>query len=242
VERRFSNGVGFLVAYTAGKAITDSGWGNTLTSINGATARQNIYDRKSDRALDTDDVSSRLVASFNAEVPFGRGRHFLNHVAAPVDMLLGGWQFNGIMTMQSGLPVVLFSSVNQTGLGSAAQRPNNNGHSANLSGQSKDQEIAKWFDPSVFSVAAPFTFGNAPTVLPDVRNPGIRNFDLSLFKNFTVLPEGRLRAQFRLEAANALNTAQFGRPASTVGVNTIGVISGVGVGPRSVQLALKLLF
>ena len=242
LERRFTNGVGFLVAYTAGKGITDSGWGNSLTSINSATARQNIYDRKSDRALDPDDVSSRLVVSFNAELPFGRGHHFLNHAAVPVDLLLGGWQVNGIWTLQSGLPVVLFSSVNQTGLGSAAQRPNNNGHSANLTGQTKDQQIAHWFDPSVFSVAAPFTFGNAPTVLPDVRNPGIRDFDLSLFKNFTVLPENRLKAQLRLEAANALNTTQFGRPGSTVGTASDGVISSVGVNPRSVQLALKLLF
>ena len=79
-------------------------------------------------------------------------------------------------------------------------------------------------------------------MLPDVRNPGIRNFDLSMFKNFPILPENRLRAQFRLEAANALNTTQFGRPGSTVGNTSIGVISGVGVSPRSVQLALKLMF
>ena len=41
---------------------------------------------------------------------------------------------------------------------------------------------------------------------------------------------------------NALNTTQFGRPTSTVGATDIATISGVGVGPRSVQLALKLVF
>lgn len=244
VQKRFSSGIGFLVAYTGGKEITDSGWGNTITSINGSTGRQNVYDRQADRALSPDDVSSRLVASFNAELPFGRGRRLLGSMPKAADLLIGGWQVNGIITMQAGLPIVLFSSVNQTGLNSAAQRPNNNGTSANLSGNrgSLDQQITGWFDTSVFSVAAPFTFGNAPTVLPDVRNPGIRNFDLSLFKTFPVLPENRLNAQLRLEAANAFNTTQLGRPGSSVGNATLGVISGVGVGPRSVQLALKLLF
>jgi len=242
VEKRFSNGLGFLVAYTAGKEITDSGWGNTITSLNGATARQDVYNRQSNRALSPDDVSSRLVLSFNAELPIGRGRQFLTALPKAADLLLGGWQFNGIVTLQSGLPVALFSSVNQTGLGSSAQRPNNNGRSANLSGRTMDEQISKWFDPSVFSLAAPFTFGNAPTVLPDVRNPGLRNFDLSLFKNFPILTENRLAAQLRLEAANALNTTQLGRPGSTVGNTSIGVISGIGVAPRSVQLAFKLLF
>ncbi len=244
VQKRFSNGLGFLAAYTGGKEITDSGWGNTITSLNGSTGRQNVYDRRADRALSPDDVSSRLVLSFNAELPVGRGRAFLTSAPRAIDLVVGGWQFNGIMTMQSGLPVTLFSAVNQTGINSAAQRPNNNGQSANLAGErgSTDDQITRWFDTSVFSVAAPFTFGNAPTVLPDVRNPGIRNFDLSLFKNFTVLSDNRLNAQLRLEAANALNTTQFGRPGSTIGNASFGVISGVGVGPRSVQLALKLLF
>lgn len=244
VQKRFTNGVGFLVSYTAGKELTDSGWGNTLTSINGATGRQNAFDRRSDRALSTEDVSRRLVVSFNAELPFGRGKRFLSRMPKAADLALGGWQFNGIATLQTGLPVVLFSAVNQTGIGSVAQRPDNNGRSANLAGQrgSIDSQISRWFDGSVFSVAAPFTFGNAPTVLPDVRNPGIRNFDLSVFKSFPVLPENRLSAQLRLEAANAFNTTQLGRPGSTVGNPTLGVISNTGVGPRSVQLALKLLF
>jgi hypothetical protein len=242
VQKRLSNGVGFMVSYTTGKLLTDSGWGNSLTSTGSATPRQNAYDRKSDRALDVDDVSSRLVVSFNAELPFGRRKHFLKSAPRAVDALVGGWQLNGIVTMQSGLPIALTQSVNQTNILSLAQRPNNNGRSAKLEGQSLDAQIARWFDPSVFSIAAPYTFGNAPTVLPDVRHPGIRNFDLSLFKSFRILSENKLKAQLRLEAANALNTTQLGRPATTVGLNTFGVISNVGQSPRSVQVALKLLF
>jgi hypothetical protein len=72
----------------------------------------------------------------------------------------------------------------------------------------------------LFSVAALFTCGTALTVLGKVRNPGIRDFNLSLFKNITM---------------------QFGRPGSTVGHTSFEVISAVGVNPRSVQLVLKSL-
>lgn len=144
--------------------------------------------------------------------------------------------------MQSGLPVALYQNANQTGLGSGAQRPNNNGKSAKITGGTKDERMARWFDPSLFSISAPFTFGNAPRVLPDVRHPGIRNFDLSLFKNFSVLSENRLTVQFRAEAANAMNTTQFARAGATVETPAIGVINGADVGPRSAQLALKLIF
>jgi hypothetical protein len=242
VDKRFSNGLGFLLGYTNTKTITDSGWGNTLTATNGATARQNVYNHNSDRALSIDDVSQRLVLSFSAMAPVGRGRHFLTHTNRAVDAVVGGWQFNGIMTMQRGLPVVLTSSVNNSGLGAPATRPNDNGQSAALPGQNKHQQSLTWFNTSVFSNPPSYTLGNAPTVLGNLRNPGIRNFDLSMFKNFALLSENKLTLQARLEAANALNTTQFGRPGSTVGVTGFGQITGVGVGPRSVQIAVKLLF
>lgn len=98
--------------------------------------------------------------------------------------MLGGWQFNGIVTFQTGTPVVLTQSQNNTGLGTNSQRPNNNGTSAKITGGTKDERLRRWFDPSVFSIAPPFTFGNVSRTLPDVRNLGQRNFDLSVFKNF----------------------------------------------------------
>jgi hypothetical protein len=240
-DKRLSKGFGFLLSYTAAKLIDDSGFGNTLNAQNAASARQDAYNRKADRALSSEDVSSRFVVSFNYELPVGRGRTFLAGAGKPLEALLGGWQLNGIVSFQSGLPVEILQSSNNTGLYTAAQRPDNNGHSARLTGGTKDERMAQWFDPSVFSIAPAYTFGSAPRVLPDVRHPGIRNSNLSLFKKFRLL-DGRLTAQFRLEAYNAFNTAQFGRAASSVGTAGIGVISSTAVDARQVQIALKLLF
>lgn len=200
-----------------------------------------MYNRRADRALSSQDVASRLVLSASWEVPVGRGRRFFSQAPGIADAVLGGWQINALATMQSGLPIPIYQSFNNTGLGNAAQRPNNNGHSAQIEGGTKDERLLKWFDTSVFSIAPAFTFGNSPRVLPDVRHPGVRNVDLSLFKTFRLAGE-KLRAQFRAEAFNAFNTPQFGRAASTIGAPVAGIIDSVAVAPRELQLALKLIF
>jgi hypothetical protein len=242
LERRFAAGFGFLLSYTKAKTIDDSGWGNTLTGQNGSSTRQDVYSQKLDRSISADDVAQRLSVSFNYNLPFGRGRHFLGRPPKAVQALAGGWQFNGIVTMQSGTPIPIFSAVNQIGLFNSGARPSNNGTSARISDGSKDDRMRKWFDPLVFTVAPSYTYGTAGRVLPDVREPGIRKFDLSMFKSFGLLRDNRLRAEFRLEAFNAFNTTQFGRSGSVVGDAQLGVISTVGVAPRSAQVALKVLF
>lgn len=241
VDKRFSRGLGFLVSYTAGKLIDDCGFGNTITSVNSNTARQDAYNRASDRSVSSEDISQRLVASFNFDLPVGRGRMFLGGASTPVQLLLGGWQVNGIVTFQGGFPVAIFQNANNTGLFTSAQRPNNNGRSAAIQGGTRDERLLKWFDPSVFSLAPAFTFGNAPRILPDVRHPGSRDCDLSLFKTVRIR-EDRLSAQFRLEAFNAFNTPSFDRAGATVGSPGIGIIGDTAGSPRQVQLALKLIF
>jgi hypothetical protein len=240
-EKRFSRGLGFLMSFTGGKSIDDGGFGNTLTAENAASSRQDIYNRRADRSVSSEDISRRFVLSVNYELPFGRKGGLIQFTSTPLRFLFGGWQVNAITTLQSGLPVVLFQNANNTGLFTAAQRPNNNGHSAKIEGGTRDERLQKWFDPSVFSIAPPFTFGNAPRVLPDVRYPGVTNVDLSAFKSFLFAGE-RVKAQFRMEAFNALNKAQFGRAGHTVGTSTIGIISDTINDPRQVQLALKVIF
>src|SRR5262249_31771871 len=72
-----------------------------------------------------------------------------------------------------------------------------------------------------------------------VRNPGIKNWDLSFFKNNTF--KEKYNFQFRVEMFNAFNTAQFGGPGSTVGNSNFGVIGGTAICPRQIQLALQLI-
>ena len=91
----------------------------------------------------------------------------------------------------------------------------------------------------MFSQPAAFTFGNTARTQPDVRAPGVVNFDFSLIKNMKVRERGTL--QFRAESFNFLNNVNFGAPGTTFGTSTFGVISSASDG-RVVQLALKVAF
>ena len=239
-ERRFSSSVGIRFAYTFGKLIDDSDFGGTLAA-NGASTLQDVYHHALDRAVSSQDISSRVVVSLNAELPFGRGKAIFRNAPRFVNALIGGWQANAIGTFQTGLPIPVTQTLNQTNLNTTAQRPNNNGQSAQLGGgRSEASKVAEWFNVNDFSIAPAFTFGTAPRTLPDVREPGKRNVDLSLFKSFNITE--RIRAIFRAEAFNAFNTTQFGYANSQIGNTAVGTISSTNVDPREVQLALKLQF
>jgi hypothetical protein len=132
----------------------------------------------------------------------------------------------------------LTTSVNQTNSLGGGSRPNNNGTSAALSG-AVENRLNRYFNTSVFSQPAAFTFGNTSRTLPDVFSPGTRNVDFSIIKN-TRFGE-RYNAQFRAEFFNGFNNVNFGTPGTTYGTSTFGVISSASDG-RVIQLALKFLF
>ena len=225
----------FQISYTAQKLIDD----NSATAVVGTNAsNQNIYNVAADRSVSANDISQLLVFSYVYELPFGKGRRFGSAWNRPVNAVLGGWQMNGIATMSTGLPLAL-TTQNTSGSGSGVLRPNNNGHSAKLSG-SIESRLNGYFNTSVFSQPAPFTFGNTGRTLPDVRAPGVQNFDLSVFKNFR--PIEKVSVQFRAEAFNTLNRVQFAAPNIALNSAQFGVISTQANNPRQVQFGLKLLF
>ncbi len=226
LSKRFSRGFTFEGSYTWSK------------SIDNGTSHQNSYDIRASRSLSDLDISHRLVASYIYELPFGRGRHFGADSSRVVDLLLGGWQVNGFTNFQTGNPLS-FSASNTAGLFGSATRPNNNGKSGARTGP-VDQRLDSYFDKSVFSQPAPFTFGNLGTRVSDIRSDGMRNFDLSLFKDFRLVE--RLRMQFRSEFLNAFNTPRFGSPNTSVTSSSFGVITSQANAPRQIQFGLKLLW
>jgi hypothetical protein len=152
--------------------------------------------------------------------------------------LLGGWQFNGITTYQTGTPLSI-SANNVAGLFNPRGLANNSGRSGKLSGDIHGR-LTRYFDTSVFSQPPAFSFGSTQPTSPDLRSPGVRNWDLSIFKEFN--PRERLTVQFRAEAFNAFNTVRFGSPNTSVTSNQFGQISTQANSPRQIQFGLKLLF
>src|SRR5262249_45245814 len=132
VERRFSHGFSLLSAYTWSQLLTNVG---SRLAINFASPGiQDSNNLAAERSTGNLDVPHRVVVSYNWELPFGPGRAFLGGARGPAAWLAGGWQVNGITTIQSGFPLGLTTAVNQTNSYGGGSRPNTSGASAGLSG------------------------------------------------------------------------------------------------------------
>lgn len=231
LERRFSNGFSLLTSYTWSKNI-----GNVGERYWRSTGIQNQYDNQVERSLSPIDIGHRMTTAFLYDLPFGKGRPWANSLPGFANAIVGGWQVNGVLTLQSGLPLSITVPVNSIGFG-AGQRPNNNGKSALL--PESQRTALRWFDTSVFSQPDPFTFGNTGPQSPDLRGQGVNNWTTSFFKN-TAIRE-RVTVQFRAEFFNLLNHPLWAAPGTTVNTPTFGQVTQK-TGNRSGQLALKLLF
>ena len=234
-NKRFSQGLQLLASFTGGKLIDDNS--QTVTFLGAAGTKQDYYNRKAEKSLSSQDVSKRLVISGNYVIPVGRHQHFFGNMPKPVDFALGGWQVNGIYTAQTSIPFAIANGANNTQIGNPGQRPNNNGTSAKKDGPI-DQRLNAYLDPSVFSQAGNFTFGNTSRFSPNLRGPSLFNLDFSVFNNFKL--REKLNAQFRMEAFNGFNHPTWGNPGLTVNSPaTFGVITAAS-GNRTIQMALKL--
>ena len=234
-QRRFSDGLSLLLAYTNAKLIDT--WSGIFAAGTGSNT-QNIYDRKADRSVSGNDISQRFVFNYVYDLPVGKGRSLGAGWSGAAQAILGGWQANGIITLSTGFPLRP-TAANTARAGNGYLRPDNNGQSAKLSGPVVDR-LDRYFDTDVFSQPEPFTFGNTGRFLPDVRRPATTNWDFSVFKNFSVTEV--LRLQVRAEFFNFTNTPVFASPNTAVNNRNFGRITRQANAPRQIQFGLKLLW
>ncbi|MFN9266680.1 MAG: TonB-dependent receptor domain-containing protein [Acidobacteriota bacterium] len=214
LEKRYSNGMSFLVSYTWSKSIDE-----VSTDVGPIAA--NPRDYRAERAVSDYDIPHLFVASYLYDLPL-----FRSHKR------LGGWQVGGISTLRSGLSFTPRINLDVANIGTTNQRPNRLG-----SGKPSNQSLDSWFDRGAFVVPAAFTFGNSGRNI--LRGDGVINLDLILIKN-TALSE-RVNFQFRVEAFNSANHANFGLPNNIVNVPAGGrVLSAADA--RIIQFGAKLMF
>jgi hypothetical protein len=229
VEKRMGHGANLLFGYAWSHAIDD-----VATEFGGGQGTpQDIRNRRADRGNSSFDIRHRATISYTYRLPFGKGQPMLNHGGAP-NLLLGGWQTNGIVIMQTGLPFTVASASANTG-GAGGSRPDFVRDATLPSGQ---RSLARWFDTAAFAVPAIYTFGNLAR--NNLFGPGRWNVDMSLFKDFPIREP--LLLQFRAEAFNVFNHPQFGQPNASVGTSSAGTITSTVGNPRQMQIALRLQF
>jgi hypothetical protein len=227
-DKRFNKGVSVLLGYTWSHAIDD-----VPLEFGGGAAGPQPQDPRYisvERASSIIDMRHRLTLSYLWALPVGKGKALLNR-GGITNFVLGGWQTNGILTVQSGLPFspVLQTSTTNTGTGS---RPNVTGTII------YPKTLQQWFSPAAFSSPALYTYGNAGR--DTLTGPGRINWDMSLFKDFVI--HEQVRFQFRAEAFNIFNHPQFALPNPNIGNAQAGQITSTVGNPRQLQMGLRFQF
>ena len=238
--RRYSNGFHLIGAFTWGHAMTESSNEQTVENIFTDTdVTGNFTSRRYANA--DNDVRKRMSLTAGYAIPFGAGQRFGSNAPVVVRSLLGGWNVNGILTLQDGFPFTVYDS---------SLRFTDRICDGNLPPDQRTEN--RWYDTSCFpshaSISAvnsagvkvtTFVNGNAS---PDViTGPGIINLNVGVHKEISI--HERIRMQFRFEGFNVASRTNLQAPAANYFLNTPtgGQITRAAV-MRRVQIAGKIIF
>lgn len=257
MTKRFVHGLQFSLNYTWSKMLDDqdsSGWG----SRDGGQVYQSAYDPRLNYSLSNFDIPQMFKGSLVYDLPFGKGRTFVNSNSI-LDFVIGGWQLGSTFVLESGTPFTpVVGTTNNSGALSGNWYPDLIGN-PNISNPS----VSQWFNTCIISSPSAPNPGNCPWAVPFpgtfgtagrniLRGPGIEDVDLSLGKNFHFpLPHETGNLQIRFDAENALNHPNFDLPNANLGVGGAGTITGTTgnynstnntFGQRLIQLGARLSF
>jgi hypothetical protein len=231
LTRRFSKGLWLLSAFTLGKARNDqpeiccaSPWPPNSLDV-AAELGPADYDQR-----------YRWVTSFAWDLPIGKGRRFLDKCGA-LDLILGGWQLGGIVTVAAGFPFSPATGLDTSNTGTFGQLRLDVVGDPEL--PSSERSPQRWFDTSAYRVPGEFQFGNAGR--NSLIGPGTRTADLYLKKVFSFA--GKHRLELRVEGFNVFNHPNFGLPDNYFDSGeAFGTITYTAIPMRQVQFGLRYSF
>ena len=230
VNKRFSKGFSFQMAYTWARSIDmDSG---ITTSIN--RSPPNPFNIRSQFGLSEFFAKHTYSASWIWDLPR------LSDQSAALRNIVGGWQFNGLITARTGNPFDVITGIDNALIGTRNQRPNVTGDHQLSGDRSRGEQIQAWFNRAAFANPTDGTFGDVGR--NSLIGPGAFQTNLGLFKNFSIPGHEGMRLQFRSEFFNAFNNVNLNNPNGALNAGSrMGRITSAR-GARVIQFALKFLF
>jgi len=250
LNKRFSRGLQFGVAYTFSKLMSDNDESLGVAAITGGSPQipQDFFNVQAEKGLSAFDRTHRLVANFIYEIPTPPGSFFDSGFGKRV---FGGWELSGIITRQSGQPFTMLTGVDTNGNGGGGDRPNYNPNGT-LTLDPVTGNFRSFTSPLVggqFLVplgtnGLPLvnSLGNGNIGKNTFRAPGFYNSDLSVQKKiFMPWGESTHRLIIRADFVNAFNQDSYGRPVNSLSSADFGKNLN-NWGNRSITLALKYSF
>jgi hypothetical protein len=243
VHKRLGNGIAFGSAFTYSKFLNEmdvspfNGQGGTINF-------QNAHDPGSNYAPSNFDIRDSLKSSVVYQLPFGKGRTWLNKNRL-LDEGVGGWQVSAIVINQTGNPfTVTYNGANNSYSQAGAWYPN----VLRPAQKNINKSLNEWYDPTAYVTAANATFGDSRR--NSLRAAGIDTTNLSLGKTFNF--NERIGLQLRADTSNVFNHPDFDAPDGNfndpVNLSTpgrpqgAGTIGGTTVGGRNMQISARITF
>ncbi|HUQ90392.1 MAG TPA: TonB-dependent receptor [Bryobacteraceae bacterium] len=241
IQRKMAKGLYYQVSWT---------WARDIGDLDRGASGEDAYNRRRERAVWLDIPTHRPSGNVIYELPFGRGRRFLNTGQA-LHAIFGGWEISAVYSGYTGQFLTpQWTGPDPTGTAFTANRtpaqvnirPNHR-YNANL--PSDQQSTARWFDPAAFGPPAPGSFGTAAKGV--IIGPGSSVLHTGLAKNFRIGERARVR--WDVIASNALNHPNYANPNTNItAAGQVGVISDVAgdvavldqSGPRRLRTGLSL--
>ncbi|MBA3601760.1 MAG: hypothetical protein H0W45_11130, partial [Acidobacteria bacterium] len=228
LEKRLSNGLSLLTTYTFAKAIDNTPGGFCL---NGAGQRNcgpdNPLDIDNDRALSDTDVRHRINIASVYELPVGRGRRFFGNMPKFLDYIVGNWQLNNIINLQSG-PVydVQFNGgrVDIIGDPTPTAQQLAEGRQLNINAFRAAQTRIFTNDPTCFNAQGQYNCAFIGNLGRNTFRGDFQEYwDASVFKNIPLsfINEGA-KFEIRISAFNVTNHVNRGRPNGNIGDGNFG--------------------
>lgn len=237
VQKSFSHGLDFLVAYTWAHAMDDSSNFEDL-SFNGLGV--NPFEPALNWGPSAYDARQRIVISYDYTIPVPSS--WTNNGFA--SRALKGWRISGITTAQTGFPFSLINvgftstSCNAFEFFSCWDNLQTTGVPIDLTNP-RYQKRARYLNTAAFTTPMPGTFGNVGR--NPFHGPGLWDTDLALYKD-TQITE-RMTLQLRVDAQNAFNHVSFNNPDGTFQSSLFGLVRSDSVeGPRIMQLGARITF
>jgi hypothetical protein len=241
-EKRYSRGLQFQTSYVFSKVLTDSDsyWSDTYGFA------MDHFNRGLEKSIGQFDVPHNFKFSAVWDLPFGKGKAFLNQNRV-ANWVAGGWRVSGIAVYSSGQPRAITTS-NGLPLFAGGNRPiisTYDGWRPATKGDSFDPAVDRTIQPISFFPAQPAnTLGNMTRYNPKFRDNQNFNENLSMSKSIPI--KEQIRLDLRVEMFNAFNRVRFGLGSLGLQSTTFGVLSQTAGdqvnSPRQMQLALKLYF
>jgi TonB dependent receptor len=257
IDKRMSSGLDFNFSYVWSHFldnIDSSGWGSRA----GAQSYQSSYNVGANYSNSNFDVRNAFKGNAVYQLPFGKGRTFLNNNWL-LDEVVGGWQATGTIVLLTGQPFTVTMKTNNSYAQAGQWYPNLIGN-PKLANRGPYHGTNQWFNEAAFAQPANGTFGNFRR--NTLYGPGLNQVNFSLGKTFAI--HENVGLQIRADANNLFNHPSFQLPTTgtpsvaplsvcsdtkSAGCSAVGAVQtgtstirGTTVGGRTMQLGARLTF